>query len=154
MGKINVNSVIYDSIVDGPGLRTTIFTQGCQHGCKGCHNILTWAMVDKKLYEVDELIKEIKENSDSKKITISGGEPLLQLMEVLDLCQKLKAEGFNIWMYSGFTISEIQQSDKIKILDYIDVLIDGKFVEKLKDFSLLYRGSSNQKIINLTGTKF
>ncbi len=98
MEKINLNGIINDSVVDGPGLRTVIFTQGCPHHCKGCHNAQSWSTKDNDVWDIDELINHIKKISSFKKVTISGGEPFLQNKAILKICKALKEDDFNIYI--------------------------------------------------------
>lgn len=149
MGKINLSGVVDSSIVDGPGVRFAIYTQGCKHQCEGCHNPITWSTDDNLITDIDELVARVEAESLGKNVTLSGGDPLLQIDSSIELAQKLKAKGYNIWLYTGYTLDQIKNNQKLKpILEYIDVLVDGKFVQELKDFNLEYRGSSNQNIVN------
>lgn len=148
MGKINLSGYIDSSIVDGPGVRFAIYTQGCKHACPGCHNAETWSTADNLVYEIDDLIKLVEDECLGKSVTLSGGDPLLQIDSTLELAEKLKARGYNIWLYTGYTFEQVKTNKKLApILNWIDVLVDGKFELELKDFSLEYRGSSNQRII-------
>lgn len=148
MGKINLSGYIDSSIVDGPGVRFAIYTQGCMHKCKGCHNAETWSCDENELYDIDQLIDVVEAESLGKNITLSGGDPLLQIDSTIELASKLKAKEYNIWLYTGYTIDQIKANQKLApILNWIDVLVDGKFEQELKDFNLDYRGSSNQRII-------
>lgn len=151
MGKINLSGYIDSSIVDGPGVRFAVYTQGCIHHCPGCHNPDTWSEKTNKLMEIDDLIQVIEAESLGKNVTISGGDPLLQIEQTVELATKLKSKGFNIWLYTGYTYEQIQTNNSLApILDTIDVLVDGKFEQDKKNFELEYRGSSNQNIIKLT----
>lgn len=148
MGKINLSGYVDSSIVDGPGVRFAIYTQGCMHHCEGCHNPKTWATEDNIVYDIDKLIELVEDQSLGKSVTLTGGDPLFQIDSTIELASKLKAKGYNIWLYTGYTLEQIKSNQKLSgILNHIDVLVDGKFVEELKDFNLEYRGSSNQKII-------
>lgn len=148
MGKINLSGFVDSSIVDGPGVRFAIYTQGCKHHCEGCHNPKTWSTEPNIIYDIDELVTFVEEESLSKNVTLTGGDPLLQIDSTLELAQKLKAKGYNIWLYTGYTLEQIKSNQKLSlILEFIDTLVDGKFVDELKDFKLEYRGSSNQRII-------
>ncbi len=150
MEKINLNGIINDSVVDGPGLRTVIFTQGCPHHCKGCHNYQSWSTANNDVWDVDDLINHIKKISSFKKLTISGGEPFLQNKAVLKVCKTLKKEGFNIYIYSGYLFEELIKDEiNLEILHNVDYLIDGPFKEELKDNSLSIFGSKNQRVINI-----
>lgn len=148
MGKINLSGFIDSSIVDGPGVRFAIYTQGCKHQCAGCHNPNTWSTDDNLVYDIDQLIELVEAESLGKYVTLTGGDPLLQIDSTVELASKLKAKGYNIWLYTGYTLEQIKANQKLSpILEYIDTLVDGKFVNELKDFKLEYRGSSNQRII-------
>ncbi len=150
MEKINLNGIINDSVVDGPGLRTVIFTQGCPHHCKGCHNAQSWSTKDNDVWDVDKLINQIKKISSFKKVTISGGEPFLQNEAVLKICKSLKEDNFNIYIYSGYVFENLIKDDiNLEILKNVDYLVDGPFKEELKDTSLSIFGSTNQRIINM-----
>lgn len=149
--KIKLSGIIYDSIVDGEGLRTVIFTQGCKHHCKGCHNKETWNFNGGYIKDIDELVEEIVENSLTDKITFSGGDPLEQPQECLLLLQKLKKKGFkNFWVYTGYTWDEIiKDKEKFSFIKECDVLVDGKFEIEKKSLDLKFKGSSNQRIIDI-----
>ncbi len=150
MEKINLNGILHDSVVDGPGLRTVIFTQGCKHKCRGCHNVDSWSLKENQIYFVDDLIKKIITDTPTKKVTLSGGEPFLQQHQILKIAKSLKEKNFHICIYSGYTYEQLIKEDINKlILSYCDILVDGKYVEEKKDISLSMKGSTNQKIINL-----
>lgn len=146
--NIKLSGVVHHSSVNGPGVRYVIFTQGCNHHCKGCQNPITWDSNGGYEMDIDVLINDVLETKYIDGVTLSGGDPLCQLDEIYYLCMKLKDAGINIWCYTGYTYKQIESSDMNKILDVIDVLIDGRFDEKKKNSTLLYRGSSNQKIID------
>lgn len=141
---LRISDIVYDSVVDGDGLRTTVFFQGCQHMCKGCHNKSTWDLNGGKAISVENLFNDINKHNFTNKVTLSGGDPLVQ-EELLDLLVLLKQNDYNVWLYTGYKKEEIDKD----ILDNIDVLVDGKFEEELKDYKLRYRGSSNQNIFFL-----
>lgn len=150
MEKINISGFNNSSIVDGPGVRFTIYTQGCEHRCKGCHNPATWSSKENMLYSIEDIIEKIEDESLGKNITISGGDPLFQATSIIELAKQLFEKDYNIWLYTGYTFDEINSNEKLKpILNYINVLVDGKFVKELHDYTLDYRGSSNQNIIEL-----
>lgn len=139
-----------DSIVDGEGIRTVIWTQGCKHKCYGCQNPTTHDF-NKGFYEdIEELKKQIKSLKGQTGITFSGGDPMYQPKECLQLAKYIKSLGLDIWCYTGFTYEELlKNEDQKEFLKYIDVLVDGKF--KIKEFSLnlQYKGSRNQRIIDV-----
>ena len=139
-----------DSIVDGPGLRYTIFTQGCFHNCPGCHNPKSHDINGGYLKDIKEIIAEIDENPLLDGITLSGGEPMLQIEPLIEICKTVKQRGLNIVIYSGFTFEQIVKDLRMKsLLILCDMLIDGRFEQDKKSLALLYRGSSNQRLINI-----
>lgn len=144
---LNVNSIIKESIVDGEGLRYVIFVQGCPHHCKGCFNPETWKIGTGKTISISEILNEIKENPLIDGVTFSGGEPMLQSDTLAELAKEIKKLGLTIWCYTGFTYEDIKESKK-EFLQYVDVLVDGKFIQELKCFEQ-YKGSTNQRIIKL-----
>lgn len=147
--KINLSGIIYDSIVDGPGIRSVIFTQGCPHHCKGCHNSETWSYKENIVKTVDEIIEDVCEHNFTKKVTISGGEPLVQ-ENVVELCKKFKELGFDIWVYTGYEFEQIKDLKTRNIVKYIDAIVCGKFEIDNKDLSQQFYGSTNQEIIHLS----
>ncbi len=143
MEKLNISGKIADSIVDGPGIRTVIFFQGCSHKCRGCHNPTTWSFKPKEILTEDEIINYIEQHNFSKKVTLSGGDPLEQ--NIVGLLKKLKQKGYNVWLYTGYEMAEVQKKFP-QVLKYVDVIVDGKFELDKRDLTLEYRGSKNQKI--------
>lgn len=139
-----------DSFVDGPGVRMVIWTQGCRHHCFNCHNPQTWDMEGGTLYPVEQLQKQILASELQSGLTLSGGEPFLQVEPLLDIVKTAKEKNLNIWAYSGFTYEELlADAQKKKLLIELDVLVDGKFVNDLKDYRLVFKGSRNQRIIDV-----
>lgn len=139
-----------DSFVDGPGVRMVIWTQGCRHHCFNCHNPQTWDMEGGTLYPVEQLQKQILASELQSGLTLSGGEPFLQVEPLLDIVKTAKEKKLNIWAYSGFTYEELlADAQKKKLLIELDVLVDGKFVNDLKDYRLVFKGSRNQRIIDV-----
>lgn len=143
-----------DSIVDGPGLRTVIWTQGCGHKCNGCQNPQTWDHNGGGLVPLDMVKEAIDELECQTGITFSGGDPMYQPYQCTELAKYCKKKGYNIWVYTGFTyekLMEMAKKDKIylEFLKYIDVLVDGPFILKERNLSLLFRGSSNQRLIDV-----
>ena len=145
-------NVYKETIVDGVGLRYSLYFSGCSHACPGCHNEYSWnpkhgtLLTFKKLEEIAE---EINANTLLDGITISGGDPLFNPTEMLKVLKFLKEKTKkNIWLYTGYTLEQVKKDEKKKrCLEYIDVLVDGKFIQALHDPKLKFRGSSNQKII-------
>lgn len=148
--ELRLFGTVNDSIVDGPGIRYSIFTQGCFHNCPGCHNPKSHDLHGGYLVELDEIIKEIDENPLLDGITLSGGEPMLQVKPLIEICKAVKQRNLNIVIYSGFTYEQIiDDPEKKLLLELGDMLIDGKFEQENKSLTLLYRGSSNQRLINI-----
>jgi len=150
MNKLSILNVVHDTTVDGPGFRTAIYSAGCQHGCMGCHNPQSWNIANGTLYSIDYLLDKIKE-AEFANVTFTGGDPLMQSEGFSELAYRIKTEtNKNIWCYTGFLYESILKSDKLsKILPFIDVLVDGRYIESLRNESLLFRGSSNQRLINV-----
>lgn len=152
--EIRIAGIVEESIVDGPGIRFVIFTQGCPHGCKGCHNPQTHDFNSGKDVNIDEIVNKIKEDPLLKGITLSGGEPFMQAGKLAKLIDKLSDTKLDIITYTGFKYEEIiknanDENKFYKLLDRTDILIDGKFEEDKKDENLMYRGSSNQRAIDV-----
>ena len=147
---LRVLDIIEETMVDGVGLRTSIYFSGCNHCCKGCHNRESWNLHNGKEMTIDELLDIIKADEFAN-VTFSGGDPLYQCEGVTELARRIKEEtDKTIWCYTGFTYEEILANDYLKqILPYIDVLVDGPFVEELRNTDLPFRGSENQRIIEL-----
>ena len=139
-----------DSIVDGEGIRTVVWTQGCPHNCKGCHNPGTNDFNGGFLVDVDEVIEELRSIEGQDGITLSGGDPMCQSDACIEICKAAKEMGLNIWCYTGFTYENVINNPKQrKLLDYIDILVDGKFVLEEKSLDIYFRGSRNQRIIDV-----
>jgi anaerobic ribonucleoside-triphosphate reductase activating protein len=150
--ELRVAGIVKESVVDGPGFRYVIFAQGCTHGCIGCHNPDTHALDGGYAVNTDSLILDIMQSRHIDGVTFSGGEPFLQADAFIHIAEKLKESGINIVCYTGFTFEELLNSSdgsRVKLLGLIDMLIDGPYVEELKDLSLTYRGSRNQRIIDV-----
>lgn len=146
-----------DSIVDGPGLRTVIWTQGCAHHCKGCQNPQTWDFNGGGLVSVDDVLEAIDELEYQTGITFSGGDPMYQVEACDRIAAYCKDKGYNIWVYTGFTYEEVLKlSEKnptyMDFLKKIDVLVDGRFILEQRDLNLLFRGSRNQRLIDMPKT--
>lgn len=145
---LRVLDIVEGTIVDGPGLRTSIYFAGCSHHCEGCHNPGSWDAAGGKPMSVEQLMEMIDDNEMD--VTFSGGDPLMQIDALLPLARRVKERGYNLWVYTGYTIEEIRASDSLsRILDYVDTIVEGRFVKALRDTSLRFRGSSNQRIITL-----
>jgi anaerobic ribonucleoside-triphosphate reductase activating protein len=153
---MQVIKIIPDTVVDGPGLRTSIYFAGCSHQCKGCHNPESWDFDQGMKYSADELYDLLSKTGNSK-VTLTGGDPLYQnIVELHKFLWLLKNSPithnlvYNVWLYTGYTWEELIHSPRNShLLQYIDVIVDGMFKEELKDLSLKFRGSSNQRIIDV-----
>lgn len=150
MKEIRLSGIAYESLVNGPGMRRVFFAQGCRHNCTGCFNPETHDFKGGEAMDMDMLIEDVKENPLLKGITFSGGDPMEQADKFVYMAKEFKKLGLNIWCYTGYKFENIVE-DKVKreFLSYIDVLVDGKFEENLADENLKYRGSANQRIIDV-----
>ena len=143
------SDVEFDSIVNGPGIRAVIWFQGCYHKCLMCHNPQTHDINGGSLYKIDDICEKILNRTFIDGVCISGGEPFLQPEKLLIILKKLKPK-FNIWCYTGFLYEDLIKTPlNKKILEYIDVLVDGKFEIENFDYRLQYKGSTNQRIIDV-----
>lgn len=155
--QIRLAGYISESIVDGPGIRSVIFTQGCLHHCKNCHNPSTHPLEKGKVLEIEEVLSLISNNPLSVGITVSGGEPFLQPEAINELIKlyKNKHPNKNIVIYTGYTIEELLNFNNPVIKEILlktEILIDGKYQDSLRDLTLFYRGSSNQRVIDVQKT--
>ena len=138
-------------MADGPGLRTSIYSSGCPHHCRGCHNPQSWDIANGKWMSIDEILDIIKADSISN-VSFSGGDPFFQVEAFTELARRIKTEtGKTIWCWTGYTIEQIRSDERLSmLLPYIDTLVDGPFILEQRDTTLLFRGSPNQRIIHLT----
>ena len=144
--KIRICGFEPESIVDGYGLRFVIFTQGCPHHCSGCHNPQSHDFNGGTEYDTSDIVKMFSDNPLLSGITLSGGEPFCQPEACLELAREAHKLGLNVWCYTGFTFHELTG---IQLLNEVDVLVDGKFIESQKSYNLSFRGSSNQRLIDV-----
>ena len=142
-------NIIHDSIVDGEGFRSVIFFAGCPHRCEGCHNPQSWNMDNGIDMTREHIIGDII-NNELTNVTLSGGEPFLQSIAVAELAKVFKKEGKDIWCYTGYLFEDLLATPQHhELLFQIDVLVDGKFDLNKRDLSLLYKGSDNQRVIDV-----
>ena len=149
---IRIAGIEPESFVDGEGIRYVVFVQGCPHNCKGCHNPQTHSFEFGYNAEISSIIRQMNENPLLSGLTISGGEPLCQIPQCIELVKAVKEydETLTIWLYTGYTFEEAKKLDKFdELLPYLDVIVDGRYVEDLRDLTLEFRGSSNQRLIRL-----
>lgn len=141
-----------ESIVDGPGLRYAVFTQGCPHHCKGCHNPDTHSIDGGYLVHCSKIIKDFLDNPLLAGISFSGGEPFFQPAPLCNIGREVKKAGKNIVVYTGYTLEELlkidqNKNDILELISMTDILVDGPYLEELRDLELNMRGSSNQRIL-------
>lgn len=148
--ELAILDIVEDTVVDGPGFRTSVYASGCPHHCPGCHNPQSWNLSAGHVVSVEVVTNKLLGNPFAN-ITFSGGDPLLQVEAFTHLAKRIKAESRkNIWCYTGYRYEEICKSFRLSaILPYIDVLVDGRFESDLKDSALLFRGSSNQRLVDV-----
>ena len=147
MAELRIAGTIGESIVDGPGIRYVLFTQGCPHGCPGCHNPQTHDFNGGKVVDTAALLADIQKNPFVKAVTFSGGEPFAQPLALAELASALKEQGYHLMCYSGYTFEQLlQREDARPLLDKLDLLVDGPFVESQKSIELRFRGSANQRV--------
>lgn len=145
---MRVIDIIEGTTVDGPGFRTSIYFAGCLHHCEGCHNPQSWDMDAGKEMSIDEILTVVDRNDMD--VSLSGGDPMYQAGELVELCRKIKSKGLSIWLYTGFLYEELLKMPlQSAVLEYIDVVVDGPFIMDKRDTSLLFRGSSNQRLIDV-----
>lgn len=153
---VTVSGVMPESIVDGPGFRYVVFTQGCPHHCEGCHNPETWAFEGGRERDINELFEEFKQNPLLKGITFSGGEPFCQPKPLVVLARQVHSIGKDVVTFTGFTYEQLLEQhdeDVDALLAETDLLIDGQFVLAQRNLELTFRGSENQRLIDMNKTR-
>lgn len=151
--KLRVVRIVEGTSVDGPGLRTSIYFAGCRHYCQGCHNMATWDFEAGSDMTVDEIMAVIRYNGFP--VTFSGGDPLYQAAAIVPLARQIKESGLGLWCYTGYTLDELialDDNDINTLLGYVDVLVDGPFIEAQRNIKLRFRGSENQRLVDLKAT--
>ena len=148
---LDLSGIVGDSIVDGPGIRTTFFCQGCPHHCEGCHNPETWDFGCGTTVPVEDLVDIVRANPLCRGVTFSGGEPFAQSKGFAKLARLLKEKGYEVASYSGYTFEELLNGsdDQKELLASIDILIDGPFLMAEKTLEAPFRGSRNQRILDV-----
>ena len=151
--KIRLAGLVNDSIVDGPGFRYTIFTQGCPHHCEGCHNPQTHDFAAGYDGDTDEIVKVFSKNILLSGITLSGGEPFCQAVPCAELARRAHKIGLNVWAYTGYTLEQLMNGFDVhpewrELLEQVDVLVDGRFELSRRTLECKWRGSSNQRLID------
>jgi len=148
---LNLSGIQGDSIVDGPGIRTTFFCQGCPHHCQGCHNPETWPFEGGTPMDTETLVEIVTANPLCRGVTFSGGEPFAQAEGYLELAKALKEKGYEIASYSGYTFEQLLSGTDAQraLLAQLDVLIDGPFIQSQKSLETPFRGSKNQRVLDV-----
>ncbi|MCQ2231373.1 MAG: anaerobic ribonucleoside-triphosphate reductase activating protein [Paludibacteraceae bacterium] len=149
MCKLRIYRIVRDTAVDGVGWRTTIYCSGCSHECPGCHNPATWDIDSGETKTIDEVLEFL--SKDENNVTFSGGDPMYQAVAFTELARRIVEEQHKtIWCYTGFTYEQVIANRAMsRMLTWIEVLVDGPFIEYLRDTNLLFRGSSNQRLIDV-----
>ena len=151
---IRLAGIAYESLVNGPGMRRVFFSQGCKHNCKGCFNPDTHSFDGGEEKDMDELIKDVLSNPMIRGVTFSGGDPFERPVEFAYMGEAFKKNGLNIWSYTGYTYEFIvshfnEKPEWRRLINTLDVLVDGEFQQDKKEEGLLFKGSSNQRIIDV-----
>ncbi len=152
--EIRIAGIVKESVVDGPGIRYVVFTQGCPHHCPGCHNPQTHAFDGGELKQTEDLLEQLGKNPLVRGLTLSGGEPLAQTEAVLQLTKGAKAMQKDVILYTGYTWEQVlekqKKEDALKeLLDQLWLVIEGPFLEAQKNLALPFRGSTNQRVIDV-----
>lgn len=147
---ISILDIVEETVVDGPGFRTAVYAAGCPNKCPGCHNPQSWDIEAGRRMPIADILDKIK-SDEFAQVTFSGGDPIFQVEAFTQLARRIKEEtGKNIWCYTGWKYEDIERSRRLsQILPYIDVLVDGRYKQELRDEQLLFRGSSNQRLIDV-----
>ena len=149
---LRIAGTVGESIVDGPGIRYVIFTQGCPHHCPGCHNPETHDFAGGHDVDTGTLLADIRRNPLVSGVTFSGGEPFAQAEGLLPLAQSLKADGLHLMAYSGYTYEQLAADSRAEVrglLGLLDLLVDGRFEQEHRSLELRFRGSTNQRVIDV-----
>lgn len=154
--KLRIAGTINDSIVDGPGIRYVIFTQGCPHHCPGCHNPQTHDFARGEDADVKKILSEILGNPILSGVTFSGGEPFCQAQGLVPIAEAIKEKGKHLMIYTGYLLEQLQKMQNPavhRLLELADVIVDGPFIVAEKNLTLLFRGSENQRVIDMVKTR-
>lgn len=145
---MRVLDIVAGTTVDGPGLRTSIYFAGCTHHCPECHNPESWDMAGGNDMSIDDILSRVIEEDFD--VTFTGGDPLAQIDSLVELAARIKEAGKSIWCYTGYLYEEVASDSSLsRILPYIDVLVDGRFHIAERDVKLLFKGSRNQRLIDV-----
>ena len=153
--ELRIAGIEPESIVDGPGYRIAVFTQGCPHHCPGCHNPQTHPMDGGRVIDTAQVIALLGKNPLVHGVTLTGGEPMMQPEPLTEIAIAAKAHGLNVWCYTGYTweaLTAENRADRMALLEHVDVLVDGPFIARERSLELLYCGSKNQRLIDVQRT--
>lgn len=153
--NIRIAGTVDDSIVDGPGFRYTVFTQGCSHHCPGCHNPETHDFAGGRTVDTEAIVAQMRANPLLDGLTLSGGDPMEQPAPCAELARQAHALGLNVWCYTGYTLEQLLQEadpERLALLRETDVLVDGPFLLAQRSLELKYCGSRNQRLIDVKKT--
>lgn len=149
---MRILDIVEATTVDGPGFRNSVYLAGCTHHCQGCHNPQSWDSAGGHEITPQELAGKLIDMGLD--VTFSGGDPMLQAADVAVTAEILKSAGLSVWVYTGFSYEELtEHPDMNRVLDFADVVVDGRFVLALRNTSLLFRGSSNQRLIDVKASR-
>lgn len=149
---MRVLDILPGTSVDGPGMRTSVYFAGCTLHCEGCHNPQSWDPAGGREMTADELFAIL--SAEGFDVTFTGGDPMLQAAELAPLAARLKSEGYGVWCYTGRLYSDCEADETMRsLLDNIDVLVDGPYIAALRNRSLLFRGSSNQRLVDVATSR-
>jgi len=152
---LRILDILEDTMVDGPGFRTSIYCAGCRHACPGCHNLQSWDFGGGRDMTVEQLMRIIEADPFTRGVTFSGGDPMYQAAGFAELARQIhRRTQKDIWCYTGFTFESLIHDDQRELLAELDVLVDGPFIQALHDSDLLFRGSSNQRLIDVQASMY
>lgn len=146
MITFRILDIVRGTTVDGPGFRTAIYFAGCRHQCPGCHNPQSWDFEGGTEMSLEEIMQVVEEEDFD--VTLTGGDPLYKAADIALLSKAIKEAGHSVWLYTGFTIEQILDTEELSMpLPYLEAIVEGPFIQSLRDTDLQFRGSSNQRII-------
>jgi anaerobic ribonucleoside-triphosphate reductase activating protein len=151
--NVKLAGIVSESVTDGPGLRITLFFQGCRHHCPGCHNPQTWDFQAGTDYALPDLFQQLQDTPLIKGITLSGGDPFYQPLAAVEIAREFHRRRKDVWAYTGFVWEELlndRDPNMLALLEECDVLVDGPFIQAMKNSNLPFRGSANQRLIRVT----
>ena len=162
MHELRVFGLVKEDTVNAPGISMALFLQGCTHPegtpnmdscghCAECHNPQSWALDKGDLFTQEQILKELQSSEAQRTLVLSGGEPIVQIEALIPLCKEVKEKGYTIWLYSGYTFEQLQLQVPLwkELAQHIDVLVDGPFIPSLKSYRLKFRGSKNQRVLDV-----